>query len=564
MRITALLAILLLAQARAVEVQDQGLPPGLGGVTLHQPAAQWQRLRASRFWADLGQAGLDEALRTHADYQKARQGLAQLGAFLGQDPLVLLGELAGSELLLAGPGGDVGGKQGLLRIRHPDPGAMAAQWQRLRNLVQNKLGFWPVQPAGQLAGAELHQLGDSLLALRGDSLLLSKDRMVLEAALLALPAHAPAAAPGRLASAGFAPDAALRQRIPERSDNPIGSILAGHWLAVLRQANWIDASLSTDGDRLRLELAAQLAEPLGESYAGFSPSARPSALAMRLREQRRLAVVETHRDWAAWWRHADALLDDAGRAELVKLQQFLSLVFAGQDLVGEVLPGLGPELIWVAETQTFAEQGRAPLPSLPGFAIVVACQDEEQVGRRLRAGLQSLAGLFTVNQAQKGMATSMLAEVERVGQDRLHVVRRDEDLPAAPGLEWNFTPCVGTAAGHAVVASSAELGRLLLTELRALPAADAATPALPQPDRWRLDGPAAAALLAANREVLIADRMLKEGISAEQAGKNMDALLQALALLGEVHATGLLGPEGCQIELVADLRGLGTAAGSTP
>lgn len=327
-----------------------------------------------------------------------------------------------------------------------------------------------------------------------------------------------------------------RRSYGERLD-PGGRLLFGPLAAALDRARAVHVELRV------LPRGAELAmtidgSPLAEDPAGDDEAALLLASPRRARSlppapAGTLATLALDRSLAAPFVHVRKLFGAAAEAQLLgglsiadallraSFVNELLPCFTGSATLFVVAPAQGGE----AAVAAAADDGPAAAGLvLPGFALVLPLQDSA------RAAELALRGLSTF---------ALAANVERMRQEKLpyamRVQRDDEGRPsivfepsewhgAAPApLDATFQPTLLFGATQLVVASTRETALATMAAL-----AGAADEATVQGDLLGLDPAGLAEYLTLNRELAVLDTVLKRGVPARQARRELDELAQVL------------------------------------
>lgn len=325
-----------------------------------------------------------------------------------------------------------------------------------------------------------------------------------------------------------------RRSYGERLD-PGARLLFGPLAAALDRARAVHVELRV------LPRGAELAMTIDGSPLAEDP-AQDDEAALLLASPRRartlppapagtLATLALDRSLAAPFVHVRTLFGAAAEAQLLGGLSIADALLRAS-FVDELLPCFvgSATLFVVAQAQggnAVADEGAAAAGlRLPGFALVLPLEDSA------RAAELALRGLSTF---------ALAANVERMRQEKLpyamRVQRDDEGRPcivfepsewhgAAPApLDATFQPTLLFGATQLVVASTRETA--LATMAARVDAADAAT-ATVQGDLLSLDPAGLAEYLTLNRELAVLDTVLKRGVPARQARRELDELAQVL------------------------------------
>jgi hypothetical protein len=165
--------------------------------------------------------------------------------------------------------------------------------------------------------------------------------------------------------------------------------------------------------------------------------------------------------------------------------------------------------------------------------------------RELRRIFQSLIGFLNVVGAMNGQ-NQLELDMEKLGEDVELVsatfVPEDEDRESTQAeIIFNFSPTVGFAGRRFVVASTKSLARDLVS------ASSPGERTIEDNTRAQLDAGVLRKVLDDNRGQLIAQNMLEDGNSREEAEATIDLLLEAIGFFDD--AAIRLGTGGDQLNL---------------
>jgi hypothetical protein len=313
-----------------------------------------------------------------------------------------------------------------------------------------------------------------------------------------------------------------------QAENPVAELLFGGILSTLQQTPYLTAGLKVGERQARLFASA----PHDRAWAGesreyfFGPQGSGAA-------PPRLAGIDTivslcaYRDVSAMWLRAGDLLNEKSNEELDKAESGLSTLFSGKNFGEDILGALGPEMQIVVARQVFAKDQPAPAIKLPAFGLVAELKDPAAMQPELRRTFQSLIGFFNVVGAMNGQPQLELdMEKSEAAQfvTATHLPDPNAKDPSHLKINYNFSPSIAFAGNRFVLATTSALAHALASATAASEAPHEATRIV------NTDGVLQAGvlreILADNREQLIAQNMLKEGHSKEEAERAIDVLLE--------------------------------------
>ena len=237
------------------------------------------------------------------------------------------------------------------------------------------------------------------------------------------------------------------------------------------------------------------------------------------------------------WLRAGDLFDEGVNDDLAKADSNLSTFFSGKDFGEDILGALHPEVQLIVAQQTFKDVLPSPAIKLPSFAIVGRLREPEKMQRELRRIFQSLIGFLNVIGAQNGQPQLDL-DMQRKGDAMIvssqYAPEEDEKDSTKARINFNFSPTVAFRDDVFVVSSTTSLA----TEIAERSSDDRGASA--DNTVARADFEAIGQALAANKEHLIAQNMLDDGHTREEAENQIGILLSLLKIVDD--ATLRLSP----------------------
>ena len=474
----------------------------------------------------------------------------------GKEPVQLFQDLLGNEVLVGARLG-FGGPEIIVLSRTKGAAKLEEGIKTLKSAIEQN-GIFPQYEESMRGDTKIEAFQDKFAhAVIGDVWVLSNVKGAVERVIDLASGKSSAslkkAAAFAKASDGHPKDSILslavrpqfipNYSIPEKVENALGSLIVGGWLAALDASDLLTASLRVADGNLDLKLASILGErakdeKLQQKYAGFFPDVVPDVVRQRLEKRGILAVAELQRNLAQWWEKREELLTSKAAGDLIEFSNVMNIVFGPRSFQDEVLPDLGPTIAIVSRNQEYKGLSGTPQPAIPGFAAIFQLKNVEESRDSMAAAFNSIVSIINLDRAQKktmdGM--SMLAKIENVGEVEMHTVAfntRSKAKDQKPGLLHNFTPSLAVVGSRVVLSSSAELTRILIEELSSVP--ESKTGAGKAPDTIAIDGPAVRSILEANKEVYVADQMVKKGISKPQAEEELKLLQSVLQQLRDLR-----------------------------
>ncbi|MEZ6111924.1 MAG: hypothetical protein R3C99_13030 [Pirellulaceae bacterium] len=331
-----------------------------------------------------------------------------------------------------------------------------------------------------------------------------------------------------------------------RAENPLAELIAGGVLDNLTRAPYAAASLEFNTHRARLQFtlphdAGQVAESRQYYFGPNGAGQAPPLLAA----EGRILAISMYRQFSEMWLRAGDLYDDNVNDEIAKAESNLTTLFSGKDFGEDILGAFGPESQLIVARQSFADDQPRPAIQLPAFALAFRLNDPATMQPELRRTFQSLVGFLNIvgvmnGQPQLDLDMEKTETTQIVSASYLPPTDTDNPLPGGGAkINYNFSPTVAFSGDRFVLASTTGLARELIasrnqtakpttdTDSAAADAASSDTATINT--AAQLNFAELLAILEANREQLIAQNMLSDGNSREEASAQIDALFTLLS-----------------------------------
>ena len=473
------------------------------------------------------------------------QTLSYLERELGADWPVLLDKLAGGGIAVGGRFGDKA--PAVFVVQGTDEAATKKAFALFAQVLDDELARQgvPTKAArGTDAGADTLRLGDDLHAARsGAVLLLSNNADALKAALdLALGRGGESVAGKKSLAAAKdilpkGPLARLWVDLASAKEGQAGkdffeatrkdflqTLVAGGSIDCVRRADYLAAGLYHEGNALRLAVrlpAGRDAFP-GEFALHVPPAGKPGSLPL-LEPPGVLYSQSFYLDLGYGWKHRTKLVNEQTLKDIAEGEKQISKFLPGAVKFGELLEAWGPHHRLVAVNQEALPYKTRPGQLLPGFGYVTTMADPKfgtGVASAARAGGLIASLQFGLKQVD--------AEYDGV-KITAYRFREDKPLPDDPdNLRFNFEPCFATVGDQFVAASTVEVCKKLIAEVKRTAGKDGS------PVVWRAKGYAGAAgdALYAIPEPFVTDAVLRSGATLAEARKQVDALAAWARTLG--------------------------------
>jgi hypothetical protein len=333
---------------------------------------------------------------------------------------------------------------------------------------------------------------------------------------------------------GYIDVAAIRQAglakelfTAEYSDNPALELLMGGILASIKKTPVASFAASLTGKRLSFEFAVPhdptwIAEDRDYFFGPKGKGAAPPLLHV----DGELLSLSTYRDISQMWLRAGDLFDDNVNDGLAQADANLTTFFSGKDFGEDILGAVTPQMQLVVSRQEFEEDGPQPAIKLPAFALALWLRDLETMRPELRRTYQNLIGFLNVVGAMNGQPQLDL-DIDKNGDRQIvtasYLPEKDADTKRLP-INYNFSPTVGFLKDRFVVASTKSLANGILDQLEGNPPEP--TPTTNTDVQANLAG--LSQILDDNRETLVAQNMLSDGHTKDEAEAEINLLLNLL------------------------------------
>ncbi len=329
------------------------------------------------------------------------------------------------------------------------------------------------------------------------------------------------------------------------TDQPPVELLFGGILEALHEANFASANIAINHEaiaaRVRLPYDASKSPRQREFFFGTRGMGRaPQPMDV----PGLLGQVVTYRDLGSWWLSKEDLFPENVIAQLAQGDSQLSTLFGGVDFGEDVLGALQPGMRLLVKQQEYPD-GLEPDVKIPAFALVARLQNPQDA-RRFRISFQSLMGLLNLDQG--GMERPQI-EIMTTRENGI-ITTGGEYLPdnnLSRGLMiYNFSPALSFQDDYMVVSSTMDFAREIAEATRSL---DDTSATSDSNTRISLNGESIKQALAVNRKTLVANTMVEQGMSREQAEERIDLVLELLDYARDASLDYRVGPEAMSLDL---------------
>jgi hypothetical protein len=409
---------------------------------------------------------------------------------------------------------------------NPDP-VKISEYRSIKAYSIDKSKF--AAAAGWLVITNNDELGKQII----DSILSSPSESLAADAQFA---KAHGALSGSTTMWGYVNTAAIREAdlakklFTGHADNPLAELIFGGILSTLEHTPYVTFGLDVSDRQLRLSASAPYDRTwAGESREYYFGSQGKGVAPPQLSVDGTIACVSSYRDVSAMWQRAGDLLSEQNNEELAKADSSLTTLFAGKDFGEDILGAFRPEGQVVVVRQEFAKDQPVPAIKLPAFGLVAEMKDAAKMQPELRRIFQSLVGFLNIVGAMNGQPQLELdmeksAAAQFVTSSYLPVAQAKDSLGLK--INYNFSPSIAFAGNRFVVASTKALAHTLATAEATDRLQENGSPIVNTDGVLHFD--TLLEILRDNRGQLVAQNMLTEGHTKEEAEKKIDLLLQVV------------------------------------
>jgi hypothetical protein len=325
----------------------------------------------------------------------------------------------------------------------------------------------------------------------------------------------------------------------------VQTLAAGSTIDCLKRSDFVAAGLYKEptGFRLSVRLPAGRSKFPAEYQLHVPPKGEPGSLPL-LEPPGTLYSQSFHLDIGFLWKHREKLLNAETRAGLEKFEKDTAKFMPSGVKFGDILEAWGPyHRIVVANHDTMPYK-KHPAQRFPAFGYVASTRDPK-FSKSLDATLRTAAIIATLSFGMK--MTEHTYDDTKITAYRFP---EDKELADDPeGIRFNFEPCFATVGDQFVAASTVELCKKLITELKA------PQKSKPAPAVWRarVSAKGAAVSLASQPEPLITEAILARGVGLEDARKEVAELVAWVKTLGTARIELDIAEKEYKLDLVWNL-----------
>lgn len=323
------------------------------------------------------------------------------------------------------------------------------------------------------------------------------------------------------------------------------TLVLGGTIDCLKRADFVAAGLyrTPTGFNLSVRFPAGRDAFPPEYQLHVPPKGAPGTLPL-LEPPGTLYSHSLHLDVGFLWKNRAKLLNDEVRGQFEQAEKDISKVLPSNARLGELLEMGGPHHRIVVANHDTPPYKTAPGQRLPAFGYIATGADPK-FAKSVEPALRSAAIVASLQFGMK-MSSHRHEGVEIVA----YRFAESKELADDPdGLRFNFEPCFAVVGDELMVASTLELGKKLVTELKS-PKGKGSAAVI----RGKFSAVGAADALAGLPEPLITDAILARGVGLEQARKEVADLVAWVKALGTVGVELDITEKQYKLDLVWELK----------
>ncbi len=333
-----------------------------------------------------------------------------------------------------------------------------------------------------------------------------------------------------------------------RTDNPAVELLFGGILEALEDAEFVSGDFGFDNQKLMLHVSlpfdGQSIRETREFYFGNQALGQAPPL---IEVPDLLGQVVTYRDLGRWWLAKEELFPENVIADLSLTESQLSTFFGGADFGEDILGALQPGLLLVAKEQDYTA-GVNPDIKLPAFALIGRLQNPQRE-TRFRISFNSFITLL--NLSENGNMTQFDVQTMKEKNYRVTSANYLREDDADEGLiQYNFSPSIAFQDDYMIISSTEDFAHELAEATRKIDSKDSSD----SNTVVVLNSDAIKKQLTLNREVLVAQSMMGNAKSRDQATAEFDLALAIMQYAKQAKLNYRVKSRGMELTLQVDLQ----------
>ena len=304
------------------------------------------------------------------------------------------------------------------------------------------------------------------------------------------------------------------------------AILFGAFAHYLPKAPWAAFRIDLNGDENGWTLAgesyvplpAEGEEPVDTSYRG---TLKPLPFAL---PERTVGLIRMRRNLASIWSHREALIAPKGIPGLIQFETNFGNLSGGMNWVEEFLPNIGDEIIVIGTRRVFEAGKPSPAVKFPQGALLIPIKNLDTISTKLQVAFNQTIAIINFQAGMMGQPLMTVATdykgVRILQASYVGASKGEMDGKKSLPVRFNLSPACATIGEYFVLASHGDIIRELVDNQ----GKEGPAPKNVNAGIWIKPGEARA-LLAENREPLIAGAMVEDGIPRAEAAGRIDLLI---------------------------------------
>lgn len=344
---------------------------------------------------------------------------------------------------------------------------------------------------------------------------------------------------------------AVEELYSGKTDNILAEALLGGIAANLQYADFSALCVQLDENKLKVTAKTphkpEWIDENREYFFGAGGSGKAKKL---IHSTDQVLGLTFYRDLSQMWLRAGDLMKENAVEELAKADSQLSLFFSGKDFGEDILASFEPEAQLIVSKQKFGDKLPMPAIKLPSFAFKFKMKDAETATKELRRIFHSFVGFLNIVGAMEGQPQLDFdwdRGPKREVLSASYVPNVDEeDWESAP-INFNFAPALVFDGEDLILASTRQLASELLE-------GELESESSPHNTYAQLEPQVLRSILEDNREQLVAQTMLDDGKSREEATRDIDVIMTLVGMLENASLSLDHGEDNLGISLTLDIR----------
>ena len=337
-----------------------------------------------------------------------------------------------------------------------------------------------------------------------------------------------------------------RMGIPEKVDNPLGSLLVSGLMELVAGSPYLGVTLDVEEDNFQVAATVEgSAADLAETHQVFFSNPNEPGAPQIPEIDGLIGGIAWYRDLDRWYRQRESYLQPEALPGFDQFETNIGNLLPGRDIGEDVLPLIGDRMTLLAALQTFDHLDGEPGLKLPGFAIILELADPKEGADTLRLFFQTFTAILNFQAGEQGrepwvMDSETYADTQ-IAFGRYLSTPEGDSLP----IVFNFQPASAQVGDQFLFCSSVDLCRTLIDALKSPPTEtrtanrnfDLAVHAAPLADAFEM-----------NRGLLEA-RAIQDGTEPERASEDVNALLELIRTMQALEMTTSAGEGTFELRL---------------